>query len=317
MEQEMDARAERMCRMGASNVTKVFTYWAHLNHRDKVVLLFMANTALDADDPPRYWKSWQPLALALGFDIGDGTNERIVANASEQIRRVLASLAKAGAVVSSARARTNIKAEYALALDPAYTFKPSGVGRQVTWEKVERDSTGKVESSHRKGGEGRSDSTEKDGSSHQEGGEVPPNRWKVPTKKVPPMSSEEPIKEKKEEESGIRPSPADQCPPALGLKPTPPEVEASELKADGVNPEAVDYVLRLRLKPGTRNEYAHVRSRLQRCRGLTGPEIWELALSKKWVHQSTTTPPWATALLSEGRTLPARAGSILERASSA
>jgi hypothetical protein len=112
------------------------------------------------------------------------------------------------------------------------------------------------------------------------------------------------------------PTPPDKCSPALVLKPTPPEIEASELKAVGTNPEAVDYVLRLRLRPGTPNEYAVMRSRLQRCRGLTGPEIWGLALSKRWIHQSTTPPAWASALLLEEQTPPARAGITLERKSS-
>jgi hypothetical protein len=159
--------------VGASNVSKVFAYWAHLNHRDQLALVFMANTALDADDPPRYFGGWEALARALGFDVSD---ER---NAAEQVRRVLAALAKAGAVVSSSRARMNIRAEYALALEPAFTFRPSGTGREVTWEKVVRSSTEKVESSH------------------QKGGTDPPKRWKVPTKKVPPMSSEDPVEEKR------------------------------------------------------------------------------------------------------------------------
>lgn len=104
------------------------------------------------------------------------------------------------------------------------------------------------------------------------------------------------------------PTPPDECPPALVLTPTPPEIEASELKASGTDPEAVDYVLRLRLRAGTPNEYAVVRSRLQRCRGLTGPEIWNMALNKQWIHQSTRPPAWASALLLEEQTPPARAG---------
>lgn len=189
--------------MGASNVAKVFEHWPHLRYREKVALLFMANTALDADAPPRYWRGWESLALALGFDI---SNER---NATEQVRRALADLTEAGAVVSSSRARINIRAEYALALDPAYTFKPCGTGREVTWEKIERDSTEKVEGSHRKGGttrkQGQSDSTEKVGNFHQKGGEVPPKRWEISTEKVPPMSSEEPVEEKREEEGDVWP----------------------------------------------------------------------------------------------------------------
>jgi hypothetical protein len=299
--------------MGASNVAKVFEHWPHLKYREKVALLFMANTALDADAPARFWGGWEALALALGLDTGNGSDDdakRAAKNASEQVRRALAALAEAGAVVSSSAARFNIRAEYALALDPAYTFKPSGTGRQVTWEKVERDSTKKVESSHQKGGtdprEGRSDSTEKVEGSHQKGGEVPPERWEVSTEKVPPMSSEEELEEKREEEDDVRPMAQEERPPVLGLDPTPPEIEAAELKAAGAHPEAVDYIRRLRPPKGT-NEYAVIRARLQRCRGLTGPEIWDMALSNKWVHQPTT-PPAVGNGSAAGRTNSARTG---------
>lgn len=112
------------------------------------------------------------------------------------------------------------------------------------------------------------------------------------------------------------PTPPDECPSALVLKPTPPEIEALELKAAGTNFEAVDYVLRLRPRAGTRNEYAVVRSRLQRCRGLTGPEIWNMALSKRWMQPSTPPPAWASAQLLEEQTPPAPAGITLERKSS-
>jgi hypothetical protein len=172
--------------VGASNVAKVFTYWPDLKHRDKVGLIFMANTALDADDPPVYWGGWEALGRALGFDPGDGTDERAAANASEQVRRVIASLAKSGVVVSSARARTHIRAEYALALEPAHTFKATGTGRQVVWVRIPRpisptEKVGQVP-------------PERCPSFHQKGGNSP-------TKKVPPRRTEEPLEENRKEES--------------------------------------------------------------------------------------------------------------------
>jgi hypothetical protein len=108
------------------------------------------------------------------------------------------------------------------------------------------------------------------------------------------------------------PTPPDEWPPALVLKPTPPEIEASELKAAGTNPEVVDFILRLRLPKGTPNEYAVIRSRLQRCRGLTGPEIWGLALSKKWIHPKTECRPWAAPLLLKHQILPPGPESLLK-----
>lgn len=178
--------------MGATNVVKVFTHWPELKHRDKVGLLFMANMAKDADEPPVYWGGWEAIARALGLDLGDREDAKAQANASEQVRRVMASLAKAGVVVSSARARTHVRAEYALALDPRFTFKPTGAGREVSWERINRECN----------------STEKVGqvptekvplippkrcpTSHQKGGNSP-------TEKVPPRNTEEPLEEYRED----------------------------------------------------------------------------------------------------------------------
>lgn len=180
--------------MGATNVVRVFTHWPELKHRDKVGLLFMANMAKDADEPPVYWGGWEAIARALGLDLGDREDAKAQANASEQVRRVMASLAKAGVVVSSARARTHVRAEYALALDPRFTFKPSGVGRDVSWERIDRgaNSTEKV-------GQVPTDKVpqlppKRCPTSHQKGGNSP-------TDKVPPRNTEEPLEEYGEEKT--------------------------------------------------------------------------------------------------------------------
>lgn len=182
-----------MQRVGASNAVKVFA-WPDLTHRQKVALLFMAVISLDADMPPRYWGGWEMLARAIGIDVGDGSDPRVMANAAEQVRRVIASLVTAGAVVSSSQARTNVRAEYALALDPEFTYRPVGSGRQITWVRVPRTlcTTQKV----------GQESTEKVGqlppkrcpSPHRKGGTSP-------TKKVPPRRTQEQLEEKGQEKS--------------------------------------------------------------------------------------------------------------------
>jgi hypothetical protein len=88
----------------------------------------MANMALDADKPPVYFGGWQAVASALGLDC-EGRRK----SAEEVYRKTLASLGTAGAVVSSGQAKLGVRAEYALALDPAMTFEPAGTGRNIKW----------------------------------------------------------------------------------------------------------------------------------------------------------------------------------------
>lgn len=123
--------------MGATNVAKVFANWRHLSHRDVRALAFMANMALDADKPPVYFGGWEAVAEALGLDC-----EGKRASAKEVHRQTLASLVAAGAVVSSGQARLRVRAEYALALDPAMTFEPAGTGRNIKWTASPRQGRG-------------------------------------------------------------------------------------------------------------------------------------------------------------------------------
>ncbi|ALV44701.1 hypothetical protein MB46_03420 [Arthrobacter alpinus] len=123
--------------MGAQNVAKVFVYWRQLDHREARALLYMANTALDKDDPPVYFAGWEAIASALGQDPDSSPDA-----AKRAAMRSLKALRLAGAVVSSGQARMNVRSEYALALDPKVTFVPSGSGRGIGWAKVQRVNRG-------------------------------------------------------------------------------------------------------------------------------------------------------------------------------
>lgn len=192
--------------MGAGNVAMVFAHWSKrgLTHRELVTLLYMANTALDADMPPIYFAGWGPLADAVGLD-GDALKSRTDPDADEQakrhaksveeqVRRIMQRLIKHGAVVSSGDARRGTANDYALALGPHVTFKPAGRKvsengrRRMTWEQVQRSIS----------------PTEKEGqASTEKVGQTPPNEWgyfhriggHCPTEKEGPRSSYEDVDE--------------------------------------------------------------------------------------------------------------------------
>lgn len=112
--------------MGARNVSAAFSTWRpHLTNRDMLALVYMANTARDADTPPVYYGGWENLAHALGQDADDPGKRTAL--------RALATLAKAGAITSSGNAHKGVRAEYALNLGTT-TWQPTGKGRDVTWE---------------------------------------------------------------------------------------------------------------------------------------------------------------------------------------
>ncbi|MFJ6453780.1 hypothetical protein [Paenarthrobacter sp. NPDC091669] len=125
--------------MGASNVAKVFTNWRHLSHREARALTYMALISLDADNPPVFFGGWEAVAAALGLDC---QGKR--ASAERATMQVFAALREAGAIVSSGQARMKVRAEYAISLDPAFTFLPAdsgigGGGRGVSWSQIPRD----------------------------------------------------------------------------------------------------------------------------------------------------------------------------------
>lgn len=118
--------------MGASNVAKAFTHWAHLDDRSFRILCRMALVSLDSGEPPRYYKGRDDLALALGKavpakpDESDHSPEaetarRIRASTYEVVRKAVAKLAKEGVISSSGDARFRNRAEYSLHLVPAQT----------------------------------------------------------------------------------------------------------------------------------------------------------------------------------------------------
>ncbi|MGP5032150.1 hypothetical protein ACTXJG_12055 [Glutamicibacter arilaitensis] len=197
--------------MGASNVAKVFINWSksELTHRDLVALIFMANIALDADEPPVYFGGWDSIADALG-DEGDAlafkkdpsaTPEQLrkAKAVEEKVRRVMKSLVKAGAIVSAGDARNSTMTDYALCLDRGVTYRPTGRvrtekgHRRMTWARV--DNAG---SPTKKVGQ---ESTKKVG-------QLPPNKWgnfhrkggDSPTSEVGPMNTDEPYEEYRDEQ---------------------------------------------------------------------------------------------------------------------
>ena len=120
--------------MGKHNVTKVFRYWSHLNHREVRALVYMANESRDDESPPRYWGGWEQLAASLGANVvGDPESARRTAV------RALGALSAAGAIVSSGQARSGVRAEYALTLDEEVLWVPSGSGRNISWSPAVRD----------------------------------------------------------------------------------------------------------------------------------------------------------------------------------
>ncbi|NQD42440.1 hypothetical protein [Glutamicibacter halophytocola] len=123
--------------MGYKNAQLVFENWAghpKISHKQLVILLFMANTASDADCPPRYYGGWQDLHR-VSAKWASKASER---TAEREVTDSLAALVASGCIVSSNTAGPGVNAEYALALHPDHTFLPQGTGRDVTWTRSER-----------------------------------------------------------------------------------------------------------------------------------------------------------------------------------
>lgn len=136
--------------MGASNVSKAFTHWAHLDDRSFRILCRMALVSMDNGEPPKYWAGRDDLALALGKTVPAKPEEsdhspeaetlrRIRASTYEVVRKAVAKLAKEGVISSSGDARFRNRAEYSLHLDPAQTqqivapdaSQPSELAQQI------------------------------------------------------------------------------------------------------------------------------------------------------------------------------------------
>lgn len=136
--------------MGASNVAMVYTHWTHLGHREARLLAYLALVSLDAGTPPVYFGGWADAARAIGLD-PEGNPE----SAREASRQAFQRLARAGALVSSGKAHSGRRAEYALTLDPARSAVATGTaagphGRAVTtWTVVDRATGRPVDKSPR------------------------------------------------------------------------------------------------------------------------------------------------------------------------
>lgn len=136
--------------MGYANAMSVYTSWAHLGHREVRLLAYMALVSRDDARPPVYFGGWQAAARAMGLD-----PEGKARSAQEVTRKAFGILAEAGAVVSSGKAHTGRRTEWALTLDPARSAAPTGSARDgngrivTTWTTLDRATGNPVGKSRR------------------------------------------------------------------------------------------------------------------------------------------------------------------------
>lgn len=118
--------------MGLRLVGEVMSYRVDvpLHANEFGLLIGMAYTARDSDDPPRYYDSREASALALGRRVPDAhpgdqgcrcSDCRSRAAAFEAVKVALRGLVALGAVERVRRARAGQRAEYAIVLDLGIT----------------------------------------------------------------------------------------------------------------------------------------------------------------------------------------------------
>lgn len=123
--------------MGAGNAVQVYTHWRNLGHRPHRLLVHMALTALDSENPPKYWGGREKLATALGYDVpeeppaserGPWAEEvhRQRAKAFQAVKQTLRELIKAGAIIRIRQGQYKSNAEYELCLTPEAAFETRG-----------------------------------------------------------------------------------------------------------------------------------------------------------------------------------------------
>lgn len=111
--------------MGAQLVGRAFAFAAtsRLTQSERLVLLFMAYTALDADKPPRYFASREQTAIALGRMVPDAVSpdddrfaevEAERTAAFQRVKLAVQGLVKAGAIERVRRGREGQRAEFVL-----------------------------------------------------------------------------------------------------------------------------------------------------------------------------------------------------------
>jgi hypothetical protein len=117
--------------VGAKLVGLAFTFAARkkLKPNEQLLLLWMALTALDADNPPRYFAAREQSAIALGRivpDEPDPANPRaaeIIAErqaAFQRIKIATTGLIDAGAIVRLNRGREGRRAEFKLTIGSTF-----------------------------------------------------------------------------------------------------------------------------------------------------------------------------------------------------
>ena len=122
--------------MGAANVAACYAMWGaelRTKHAAFRLLTFMANTALDTDDKPRFWGGRDALVYALGHTLPDVDDDSEAAKKQrrslyESVRQNLAELAAAGAIEQLVHARQGQRAEYALHLTRQADLGPQTQG---------------------------------------------------------------------------------------------------------------------------------------------------------------------------------------------
>lgn len=116
--------------MGATNVLRAFVAaeGIDLPAPARLILVRMAVTAKDDDEPPRYFAGWETLAHAIGYplpDVAEGMPRR--ESARRHVRRLVKQLETQGLISRYGRAHTGRNAEYHLhlALRLGATASPS------------------------------------------------------------------------------------------------------------------------------------------------------------------------------------------------
>lgn len=114
-------RVETMPRMGAENVSRVFTYWTHLPDRAFRALSYMALVSIDQDMPPRYFGGYLALARILGREVSadpvTDAERRARKAAMESVRVVVRTLLGACAIVVDVEEAPGRGPEFSLLLD--------------------------------------------------------------------------------------------------------------------------------------------------------------------------------------------------------
>lgn len=109
--------------MGAQLVSQAYAFAAgrDISGNEMRLLLFMALSAMDADNPPRYFASREESAFALGRRVVDASCEDPVALADREaafarVKVALRGLVRAGAILRVVNGRNGRRSEYALTL---------------------------------------------------------------------------------------------------------------------------------------------------------------------------------------------------------